>query len=367
MPISATADSSAASVAVKLNIVVYEDEVPAFVEKYLVALHESLYSTVFATRLFNPDARISTYIAYRNGKPIQVFLFSRTGNRVDVLNDVFKVEANDIDIFCDCLFDRYKSISAISFKRVQVGLCRLARPHKAYVTLEDFVIDLPSSIQAYLNMLGSKTRKTIRHRLRQLERGYPSYSFAIVNREDVTDSTIAEIIRFQRIRMASKHKTSLINRDYEARIVKLARHCGLVGIARIDGRFAAGAIVYEVGSNYFAHVISHDPQYDSVSLGRLCMFFMISECIARGGRTFHMLWGESGYKYESRGVRRDLVSLTVFRSWRHMVLNPRTWLKNWVKYIRRKAKHRVKGALDWIRRRIPPLAHIPRLQARLRH
>src|SRR5207245_3753907 len=113
---------------------------------------------------------------------------------------------------------------------------------------------------------------------------------------------------------------------------------GLVGVATVDGRVCAGVICSRSAANYFMHVIAHDPTYDEYRLGKLCCYLTICECINRGGKEFHFLWGRYEYKYRLLGVQRDLDHLTVYRSRAQFLLNGNLVLKNAYKGYGRQAK-----------------------------
>jgi hypothetical protein len=136
--------------------------------------------------------------------------------------------------------------------------------------------------------------------------------------------------------MADKNKVSGINEGEVDRILALVKECGgLVGIATIDGRVCGGLINYRVGTNYFMPVIAHDPEYNDYRLGTICCYLTICECITRGGKEFHFLWGREEYKSRFLGIQRDLDTLNVYRSSTQLILNSDIALRSAYKaYVR---------------------------------
>jgi CelD/BcsL family acetyltransferase involved in cellulose biosynthesis len=105
------------------------------------------------------------------------------------------------------------------------------------------------------------------------------------------------------------------------RIIQFARDRGMVCTITLGGRLCAGTINYRVHDNYFLETLAHDPAFDDYRLGMLCCYLSICECIARGGKEYHFLWGQDDYKVRLHGVQRDLDDLVIYRSHLHMLLN----------------------------------------------
>jgi hypothetical protein len=145
---------------------------------------------------------------------------------------------------------------------------------------------------------------------------------------DIDEAQVRGIIELNRARMAGKNRSSYIDDAEAERIVHFAKRYGLMSVMSIDGRVCAGAINFRVGDNYFLKVIAHDPAYNDYRLGTLCCYLTICECIARGGRDYHFLWGRYEYKYRLLGVQRDLDHVALYRSRLQMGLNGRRALGN---------------------------------------
>lgn len=315
----------------------YENDVPAFIEAELERLYGSIYSSLVQYRIYNEGHDTSTYILREDGEIKTVFLFQQHGRRVRVLNEVIPVTDNDINRFAHYVFSAMPNVSVISFKAVRTAITRPEYPSQCFNYLEDIVLTLPPTQDEYFDMLGKGTRRNIRRYSRKLDEMLPSWQYKVYVASEIDDDTIRAVINLNHARMAGKNKASSINEHESERIVQLAKECGLIGVILIDGRVCAGALSFRVGSNYFLNVISHDPAYDEYWLGTLCCYFTINECIARGGKEFHFLWGQYEYKFTLKGVKRDLDNLVIYRSRMAMLTNATLVLRGWRQAGMRKA------------------------------
>jgi hypothetical protein len=233
---------------------------------------------------------------------------------VKVLNECIRLEQRELRRFIDYLFERFPKLGTVSFNGIEIDAPVLPYPFQRYNQSEDIAMALPDSEQAYLAGLGKNTRRNIRRYGERLRNAFPDVAFQTYEREAVTEQMVREIITFNHARMSAKNKRSNLDEVSVRRITRMARACGLVGVARIDGRICAGAISYRAGGNYFLDVLSHDPAYDDYWIGILCCYHTICACIARGGAEFHFLWGRYDYKFALGASVRDLDCLIVYRS-----------------------------------------------------
>ena len=299
----------------------YENDVPAFIEAEMARLYASLYSSLVQFRIYGDGRDTSTYIVRKGGKIVTVLLFQQDGGKVRVVNEVIKIDEEDISRFAAYIFANVESATVIFFKSIQTDLQKIPFPHQRFNHLEDIVLTMPQTAEDYVASLGKNTRRNIKRYTKKLREAFPSFYYDVSEKDEVDEQTIRDIVNLNRARMADKNKVSAIDEEETERIILLTKECGLVGVARIDGRVCAGGISFRVGSNYFLSVIAHDPAYDDYWLGILCCYLTICECIARGGKEFHFLWGEYEYKYTLLGVKRDLDKLAIYRSHAQMLLN----------------------------------------------
>lgn len=319
----------------------YENEVPPFVEREMERLYENLFSSLVQFRIYGAIAGASTYVVRDNacgGKVTSLLLFRRNKGTVRVINEVIKLDEKEISRFVDYIFTTFGSVGVILFHAIQTDVCRLPFPYQRFNCLEDIVLSLPATTDEYLASLGKATRKTIKGYMNKLRRAFPSFSYQIYGKDELTEQQIREIVKLNVARMSEKNKVSAYEEAEIIRLVALAKKCGVVGIGTIDGRICAGAVSFRVGDNFFMSINAYDPAYDDYRLGTLCGFLIISECIAQGGKECHLLWGRSEYKYRFLGVQRDLDNVAVYRSRLHQLRHADIALMTAFKGYTRRAK-----------------------------
>jgi CelD/BcsL family acetyltransferase involved in cellulose biosynthesis len=306
----------------RITVSCYENDIPPFIDFVMERLYGSIFSSMKHLRIYDTlDADTHTYVV-RSGMKIQtVLLFRREGRRIQVLNEVIALSQDQIADFAKYVFSRFGSVGVICCKAIRTDLRDIGLPFQRFNSVEDIVVTLPATTQEYLASLGKNTRRNIKRYGDKLMRAFPSCTYQVYENADVNEQDVLDIIELNRARMAEKNKVSLIDEVEAKRLVRLAQKCGLVGVTRIDGKVAAGAISFHAGDNFFLSVIAHDPAYDEFWMGILCCYHTICECIARGAKEFHFLWGRYDYKFTLLGVQRDLDNVAVYRSRLAMMRN----------------------------------------------
>ncbi|WP_161603775.1 GNAT family N-acetyltransferase [Noviherbaspirillum massiliense] len=287
---------------------------------------ERLYGNFFSSyrNLELPDdelKQVCTYVARKDGEYDAIFLFLRRQGKINVLNEVIRIDSARIRAFADHVFTRFRDVNVITFKAIETDIDRIVYPHQRFNYSEDIAMKLPPTADEYLARLGKNTRRNIKRYSDKLMRSFPSLRYEVYEREAVSESQVREIVGLNRERMASKNKVSALNEEETRRIVKRARSCGLVGIMSINDKICAGAISYCTGENYFLDVLAHDLAYNDYWVGILCCYMTIRECIARGGKEFHFLWGRYEYKFALGASLRHLDCVAVYRSRLQFLLN----------------------------------------------
>ena len=305
----------------EITVSIYEHEIPPFVEAEIARLYESVYTLPARFRLYGEARNASTYVAHENGRAIAVFLFVREQGEVKVLNKQIRVDAEEASRFARTIFSMFKSVTVISFWAVDVANPEFGLPYQRSYCLSDIVVTLPDTADQYLTSLGKSMRRTIRSKMRKLELDFPSFAYEVHANEAVSDQHILSIIALSNARMVVKEVISYNDHEETERLIRLAKMCGFVVVATIDGEVCAGMICYRVGATCFAQALAHDPQYDDYKLGALCCYLTICECIARGGKTWRFGGSTHRYKFEFQGVLQRFDYLSVYRSRVHFLLN----------------------------------------------
>jgi hypothetical protein len=323
----------------EVSITCYENEVPAFVEAELERLYSNIFSSLKQFRTYcGSDTPISTYIARQDTEIVTVILFTRKAGFVRVLNEVIALDSQEIADFSAYIFETYKSVQVIDFHAVRTDIENSPYPFQSYDCLEDIVLELPATENEYQSQLGKNTRRNLKRYSERLYKDHPSFEFTVYEKEQIQDEHIHAIVRLNKARMAEKNKESIIDDPETARIIRMVRAYGMVGVARIDNVICAGTISYAIGNNYFLSVLAHAPEYDAYWIGILCCYKTIRECIARGGKEFHFLWGRYDYKFTLLAKLRTLNHITIYRSRLNYLLNFSSVFKGFFERKRREVQ-----------------------------
>jgi len=297
------------------------DSVPPFLAAELDALYRHLNSSfrhhVFRDRAH--DAR--AYVARSEDGPLAIFLFHIEKKRLQVLNEMVEIPAEEIERFVRFAFERFPAISTIGFSLIGMQVGPLPLPFQQHGHSEDIVVNLPASSDAYLASLGSKTRHNIRHQLKALARDCPHLQFITLEGADIQPQQVRELITLKHSNTDDKGIAFGISPEEIAWLVDEACINGLLLLAVEDGQIRGGSLSLRLGDHYFAHVVAYAPAFASYSLGMLCCYLAMQEKIARKATEAHLSWGRQQYKFKLGGVQRDMANLDIYRSrfayWRH--------------------------------------------------
>jgi hypothetical protein len=342
----------AGHISIKLNvneqitILCYENEVPAFIEAEIERIYGNFFSTLEQFRETDRIKNANTYVVFRGDKISTIFLFSIDEDEVRVLNEVIKVSQIDVDLFSNHIFSTYGSVDIIVLHAIDTDVTPSHRPYQRINCLEDIVLTLPHITDDYFNNLGKSTRKTIKGYTNKLMRDFPSFENKTYVKQEADEQLIRTIIEFNRARMLSTGKISAFDENAVKHIIHFVHVYGMICVATINGKICAGSISYRVGDNFFMHVSAHDSKYDHYRLGVLFRYLTICECIRRGGRECHFLWGRQEFKFSLLGIKRDLHDLVLYRSRMRLVLQSGMALHTRLKGMRRQTQLLVHSIKD---------------------
>lgn len=307
-----------------IDISCFVNEIPPFVDNEIEKLYGSLYSSPKKFRIYGSMEGVNTYVARKNEEIVAIFLFRIKKKHLLVLNEVLKLNPEEIRAFCQAMFSYFNSIAVISFNAVEVEMKGFPFTVQKCAYSENLIISLPESAAAYTARLGNATRRNIKYYSNKIKRDYPSFNYRFYDKNEISEDQIKEILNFKAARMAEKGKDSGLDVTNSGQIMRMINDCnGMVGIATINGRICAGQVSYRIGKNDIASIIAHDPDYNPYSLGIICCYLTICECIERGGKEFNFLWGREEYKYRFLADHRSLSVVNIFRSPVQIILNPK--------------------------------------------
>ncbi|MDB5824152.1 MAG: family N-acetyltransferase [Herminiimonas sp.] len=300
---------------------IYEGVVPEFAWSLLGSLYGSLYSSRAWLRHHGDEEGAGAAVLWRSGAVVAILLFRRGAGSVGVINEGMTVQSRDLDTFAECFFAMPNAPDVISLHAIAKTWVPSNRPQLHAFCSEDFVIDLPSSEDAYLRALGPATRKNLRRHRNRLQREHPSAVFRVVPGAQAADWQIRGIIALNAARMRTKNVVPAIDETETQRLIGMVHDCGEVGLLTIGNRICGGTVFFRFGEDVASRVIAHDPAYDTYRLGTLCCYLTICHCIERGAKRFHLMEGHAQYKLDLLGQYRRLYHTVIYRSFWPMLRN----------------------------------------------
>ena len=307
--------------------VIHEHQVPLQAIEALDRLHGSLYASYRHFRLCDSEGLPPhTWMGYRQGEIMGALLFRVESGRVRVLTEMFQLDEAVACAFCRDVFARYRQPATIRFNAVSLSARPSTLPCQYFVFSENYVLDLPASVDQYEQALGKSTRKTLRGYGNRLLREHPSFDWRSFSASELSRTELRAVVRqlqeFKRASMAERGRQAQRDVRETARLLELARDCGMLGLGTIDGKLCAGSLACRIGDNYVMLLSASDPAFSAYRLGLLACYWSICDCLQQGARQCHLLWGRYRYKEQLLAVPAPLSQLQVYRSRWHMLLSP---------------------------------------------
>ena len=176
------------------------------------------------------------------------------------------------------------------------------------------VIHLADDPEKYLQSLGRNTRKHLPYYLRRLEREWSDLEKIAIEGTDIGSEVFGEVVSLNAKRLGRRGARQ-VGWSSEALSGRwqLAQRCGLICGVKHDGRLIGGTITYVRGSEAFLVGIGHDPEYDRLNVGNVCLWLTIHRLIAMNVTKLNLLWGSAFYKAQFGAVSEVGYSVTVCR------------------------------------------------------
>jgi CelD/BcsL family acetyltransferase involved in cellulose biosynthesis len=178
------------------------------------------------------------------------------------------------------------------------------------------VIDLPASIDAYLQSLDSKQRREINRKQRRA-RGAEA-KFHIIGPEDDLDQAVDDFLEL--LKKSTFEKRDWLNdgrRSLFHTIAHSAQQAGLLQLSfmEIDGQRAAGLFNFDYEGRIWVYNSGLDPEaFGNLSLGVVLTFEAVAWAIENGRFEFDFLRGSETYKYHFGAKDTKIYRLDISRS-----------------------------------------------------
>jgi hypothetical protein len=308
----------------------YENTIPDFADAALERLYANIYCTLTRIGIYERLDDIHTFVAADEHDIVLLILFRIDRNTVRIVNQQVALSQDDLAYFAVNVFSRYPAAGRIEGYALDTVIDRatFAFPVQVLPQLEENVVDLPSSAEAYMQQLGKSTRELMRRSMRKCTAQFPSCRFDVLSTQQITPRHVRELVHLTDQRMDARHAEPYVANTDIDRMVKLARSHGYLGIILIEERIVAAALYFRVGTRHFLHLVGHDPRFDAYRLGRQVNLHAIFHAIATGGRELWMMGGHRGWKSHFLARRKTLSSVTIYRSRTAALFCCRTLLRN---------------------------------------
>lgn len=229
-----------------------------------------------------------------------VLSFYVNGPSLVVVNECVAMPTTVLDRCASWLFDEYPDATRLQL----INTSRPEHIDSPHVLpsrtisrgIENYVLELPRSIQEFSATFSGRTRQRLRSRERQLAKALPGSRNVVVTGGAIDAALIDAIVALNHARMRAKGGRSLLDASFAVGLRTICRTRGVV-CAYLDGdRVIAGTISVKVGRGWSLFVIAHDPALNQYSPGTLCMLRAIEAAIDDGASRFNLMWGKSDYK-----------------------------------------------------------------------
>lgn len=296
---------------------------------------ESLYASAYSSRaLLMPQCEASSetaqaWVEQTNGKISALLLFTREGPLVRVLNQVVSLPVSVLQRFARDLFAHDPQAQMVQLHAVFLDTDERKLPRFASAFSEDYVLTLPTHVDAWLAALSRQTREKVRYYLRRAFRRQPDLLFDVTSGRDIPEPDVRRVLGLNRQRMQRKRKAFGMSAAEETQLCLQMQQAGMLFTLRIDGEICAGLLCSVTGREVYMQVIAHDPAQDDLRLGLVCCCLAIRHSIEQGFSRFHFLWGHYDYKRRLGGRAHTLYRVMVPRNVWQLLWHPvytATWL-----------------------------------------
>ncbi|NLE23130.1 MAG: GNAT family N-acetyltransferase [Actinobacteria bacterium] len=268
----------------------------------LPALYGSLFSTSDWFDLFFDRPPTGCCILE---DPRHVLVFGRDGRgTVEIYNRTFEITPRDAERACRALFRVLPFVHRIRL-HVLFAPGELRLPTRVLGTRDHLMLDLPGTAEEWEASLGRSTRRNLKLYENRLRRAYPDARTEVIDPRDRAEELLDLIVAWKVARFSAKGLTTYWETrpdEYTLVFELLKRGNGEAVVTTVDGRVAAIVLLFWIGQSVCAQEWAHDPAFDSLHLGFVCLRAAIRHAISRGAVSMDLLWGNEQYK-ERFGAR----------------------------------------------------------------
>lgn len=289
----------------------------------LTGLYSTPLSDILWWEVRDPSIANKKYYklyCYKQGilKHIILFkYFTDSCKKIFILNQEFAISVKDIEQICNVLFDKFNTVKQIIFKHIFVIGPKNNSNMVIYKSSDDIIIlNLPKSIDTYMNTLGNSTRKHIKLCSNHLIKKNPDFNVQFYENSNISLEQVKKVIEMNAIRMTSKGVIPLIDEtECKAIYNYISSGNGLLCVCTINGEIIGATINSIIGEHAYMHIISHNELYNKYSLGQIALFNTTKYLIEQKNiNNYHLLHGDQEYKFRNGGINHDLYTIQIYKN-----------------------------------------------------
>ena len=285
---------------------------PLEYESFLIEKYDSYITTCRYIEVYYPTYDINYFLVYEDSNLMDVFVFGNKGKTSQLFNSLVEINENIIAELIKNIFEKFPLIRRVYIDASYASY--LLRNSLPLCTSDDYILNLPLTMDDYYLELGYHTRKNIKNRKVRLLKDYSTINSVTKYGKEIEKPIIDKIIQLNSDRL--KHKginPGICNTNIE-NVYKYSKCYGCVNYLEIDGLIVAGCISTIVNKGIFIHVIGFDNNFAKNNVGEICVFQLIQNSIEKGLTTIHFLWGETELKNRLLAKPHLLFSYLIFRT-----------------------------------------------------
>ncbi len=287
---------------------------PVAYESFLIQRYDSFVTTCRYIEIFhNPSEDLNYLLFHENDILMEVLLFEMKGKTITCLNSLAYLNHEIMAEIIKYMFNNFTAVQRIvidsCYNNFNISKSVLFRKS------DDFIIQLPITMEGYYQELGGSTRTHMRKYKNRLLKDYPTVNFVTKFGMEIDESLIDKIIHMNFDRM--KYKGNVPHKDHTIsnKIYKYSQHYGCVCYIEIEDLIIAGCIGIMGHNSISSLIIGHDNHFSHYNVGQLSMVYLIQISIEKGFSSMHLLWGELEYKTRFLAKPQEMLSYIVFRNY----------------------------------------------------
>lgn len=210
------------------------------------------------------------------------------------------------------------NLPAASATRTALPACALALGWTATENAVQPVpaIALPTTLEAYWNMMDKKERQELRRKLRRAEGGEAGLTWHVV--DTATADLAALTDDFMALMALNSDKARFLTPAMQAQFRAIVQATGQAGflhvaLAHVEGVLAAAYLSFDDGQRLYVYNSALNPRFAALSAGWVLLGWLIQWCIERGYHTFDFMRGDEDYKFRFGAVADQVYRWQVTR------------------------------------------------------